>query len=153
MAKHSDFLHLLYTCEWKWNGPLHHDTAVKAGHYSHNRNFWGTHFSSTNDCGSVRLNVVSTGSTARLMTSNQLGKERRERQSHFLLSCLTLHAIRWRLFTMHANDGGWECLHEWTADQTAKSPAETRLPRFIIFWCHSGSFMLNYGFNYTKNGL
>lgn len=57
-----------------------------------------THFSSTNDCGSVRLNVVSTGSTTGLMTSNQLEKEReREARESFLLNCLTLQAIRTEL--------------------------------------------------------
>ena len=35
-----------------------------------------THFSSTNDCGSVRLNVVSTGSPTGLVTSNQLEREK-----------------------------------------------------------------------------
>lgn len=39
-----------------------------------------THFSSTNDRGSVRLIVVPTGSTTGLMTSNQLEKERERNQ-------------------------------------------------------------------------
>lgn len=57
-----------------------------------------THFSSTNDRGSIRLNVVPTGSTTGLMTSNQLEKERqRETRKSFLLNCLTLQAIRTEL--------------------------------------------------------
>lgn len=66
---------------------------------SQNHNSQGlldTHFSSTNDRGSVRLNVVSTGSTTGLMASNQLEREREARKA-FLLNCLTLQAIRTEL--------------------------------------------------------
>lgn len=52
-------------------------------HNHNSQRLLDTHFSSTNDCSRIRLNVVSTGSATGLMTSNQLENERKEPESHF----------------------------------------------------------------------
>ena len=67
-------------------------------HTQNSQRLRDTHFGSTNDRGSVRLNVVSTGSTTGLMTSNQLEKKsERETRKSFLLNCLSLQGIRMEL--------------------------------------------------------
>lgn len=75
------FLSLSHICDEKGRNNL--STVQNKGLIiiPHSQRLLDTHFSSTNDCGGIRLNVVSTGSTTGLMTSNQLEKKR-ERERH-----------------------------------------------------------------------
>lgn len=63
---------------------------------------WWTHFGSTNDCGSVRLNVVSTGSTTGLMASDQLREEKTSNQVTTIKTTQTQNPLPELLFIMYS---------------------------------------------------